>query len=406
MNASHDDMSEKNATHHDAAPCLLFVDDDRDIQVAARILFQRRGINMLSAHDAAEALTRLASHPVALVLLDLNYTKGARTGAEGLALLKDMLVLRPDLPVLVVTGHSGVSIAVEAMRAGATDFVMKPWNNERLVNLVSKTLEKSRVSHSSETDPVLIVASQVMKQCVADVDRIATTRAPILISGPAGVGKMLLARRIHALSNDTGALHVLDAEDCEALPEEGGVWIFRNSEALSASLQRHLTDRLDERSPPRVIALSSLEPHTLRSRLQPKLMLHLGLVTLKIPPLSERPDDIPALAAHFLHYFSVRHMLPEPELDAARSAALQAEVWPQNVRSLRAAVERAVIMGGWQASPEGPGNQAEETQTLRDTERSLIEAALRRHSFNVTQAARELGLTRPALYRRMARYGL
>lgn len=387
-------------------PCLLFVDDDRDIQTAARLLFRRRGIDMLSAYDATEALTLLASHPVDLVLLDLNYTRGARTGAEGLALLKDMLVLRRDLPVVVVTGHSGVAIAVEAMRAGAADFVMKPWNNDRLVSLVVSILEKCGRDQPPEAESVLIAASESLKQSVAQADRIAPTQASLIISGPPGVGKMLLARRIHALSQEARVMQVLNAEDCETLPEAGGIWVFRDSEALSPTIQRRLTDRLDDRLPPRVIALSSLEPQALAARLQPELMLHLGMVTFTLSPLWERPEDIAALTSHFLHFFATRHGLPEPECDAARMAALQVEAWPRNVRELRAAVERAVIMGEWQVLTDKAENHTVETQTLRDTEKSLVEAALRRNSFNVTQAARELGLTRPALYRRMARYGL
>lgn len=182
-------VRETDTAHDAGSPCLLFVDDDRDIQVAARLLFQRRRIKILSAYDAAGALTLLASHPVDLVLLDLNYTKGARTGAEGLALLKDMLVLRRDLPVLVVTGHSGVSIAVEAMRTGATDFVMKPWNNDRLVSLVTSVLEKCGHNNGVDAEPVLITASDAIKQIVSEADRIAPTRACVLISGPSGVGE-------------------------------------------------------------------------------------------------------------------------------------------------------------------------------------------------------------------------
>ena len=406
MNVFRNEVSGDDSSHDASMPCLLFVDDDCDIQVAARLLFQRRGMRMLSAYNAPEALTLLASHPVDLVLLDLNYTKGARTGAEGLALLKDMLVLRQDLPVLVVTGHSGVSIAVEAMRAGATDFVMKPWNNDRLVSLVNSVLEKYSRNHFSDADPVLIATSQAMKQIVREADRIATTRASVVISGPSGVGKALLARRIHALSSDEGAVQVFSAEDCLDLPEAGGVWICRDIEALSSTLQRRLPDRLEESVPPRVIALSSQGSVALSARLHPKLMLHLGMVTLTIPPLRERPEDVPALTSHFLHYFSVRHGLPEPECDVARITALQAEAWPQNVRELRAAVERAVIMGEWQMASDKTASHTTESQTLRDTERSLVEAALHRNSFNVTKAARELGLTRPALYRRMVRYGL
>lgn len=388
------------------APCVLFVDDDRDVQVAARLLFHRRGIDMLSAYGTEEALTQLAACSVDLVLLDLNYTKGATTGAEGLALLRDMLVLRPDLPVIVVTGHSGVTVAVAAMRGGAVDFVMKPWNNERLFALVGATLKARRAGQITDAEPAMIVASDELRRVVAEADRLAATRAPLLMTGPAGVGKTLLARRIHALSHEDGAPVMIRSEDCEMLPDEGGTWIVRNLEALSPPMQRRLADRLDGRLPPRVIALSAMDRAHLEGVLDPRLMVHLGIVTLTLPPLQERPEDIIALKTHFLRYFATRHGLPEPMVSEERRAALCGQHWPQNVRGLRAMVERAVVTGTWGTGFETPDTAPSATPTLRDTERTLIESALRKHGFNVTQAARELGLTRPALYRRMARYGL
>lgn len=406
MNVSRDDSDGSGLSPGNSAACLLFVDDDRDVQAAARLLFRRRGIEMLSAQDARDALTQLASHSVDLVLLDLNYTRGATGGEEGLALLRDMLVLRPDLPVIVVTGHSGVAIAVEAMRAGATDFVMKPWSNERLVTLVGRKLEERVAGQTDDAEPVMIVSSPELSRIIAEADRLAPTRAPFVISGPPGVGKAILARRIHALSHDTGAVGIIRAEECDALPEKGRSWIIRDVEALSPQMQRCLADRLDEGGAPRVIALSTLDRTALETRLDPRLMLHLGMVMLTIPPLHRRPDDIAALTTHFLRYFAVRHRLPEPDADEACLAALKAGTWPQNVRSLRAAVERAVLTGNWHVPVVPVQKNMVGPATLHDAERTLVETALRKHSFNVTQAARELGITRPALYRRMARHGL
>ncbi|CEF42717.1 two component, sigma54 specific, fis family transcriptional regulator [Acetobacter senegalensis] len=406
MNTFHNESAEDILHQNSSNPSLLFVDDDQDVQAAARLLFRRRGIKMLSAYDTQEALTQLAIHSFDLVLLDLNYSKGATNGAEGLALLKDILILRPDLPVVVVTGHSGVTIAVEAMRAGACDFVMKPWNNDRLGNLVDKILDGRKSETMAESESILIIASPDMKRIVAEADRLAPTRAPLIICGPSGSGKTVLAQRIHALSRNTGPIRMIYAEECNRLPEGGGTWIFRDVEALAPSLQRQLADRLDGGEAVRVIALTSQDRKTLEAQLEPRLMLLLGMVTLVIPPLNERPDDIPALAMHFLRYFASRHGLPEPVMEPRHLAALQAGLWPQNVRSLRATIERAVLMGTWETPSESPNASGDGTPTLRDAERSLIETALRNHSFNVTKAARELGLTRPALYRRMARYGL
>ena len=171
---------------HDEKPLLLFVDDDPDVQSAARLLFKHRGLEIVCAHDAQSALTQLATHAIDLVLLDLNYSRGATSGAEGLALLKDMLVLRPELPVVVVTGHSGVAIAVAAMRAGARDFVMKPWNNERLAKLIEKMLANRPVERKTATEHAMIVASAALERIVAEADRLAPTRAPTVTCAPPG----------------------------------------------------------------------------------------------------------------------------------------------------------------------------------------------------------------------------
>jgi DNA-binding NtrC family response regulator len=391
---------------HNEKPLLLFVDDDPDVQSAARLMFRHRGLEIVCAHDGQSAMTQLAAHAIDLVLLDLNYSKGATSGAEGLALLKDMLIMRPGLPVVVVTGHSGVAIAVAAMRAGARDFVMKPWNNERLVNLIEKILASRPVERETTTEHAMIVASAALERVVAEADRLAPTRAPIVICGPPGSGKTLLARRIFALSHDAENEILIHGEECNELPEEQGNWLIRNVEALTPTIQRRLADRLEMVNAPRVITLSSLGRDALDARLDPKLMLHLAMVVLTITPLDQRPDDIITLVSHFSHYFATRHGLPAPDMDDICLASLKAATWPQNVRSLRARIERAVLTGTWQVPSLEQHDNAGSPTTLHDTERMLVEAALRKHGFNVTQAARELGLTRPALYRRMARYGL
>lgn len=388
-------------------PVVLFVDDDRDVQSAASLLLRRAGIALVAAHDTEEALSHIAARKPDLILLDLNYRRGETTGAEGLALLAEIMRLCPDMPVIVVTGHSGVSIAVAAMRAGACDFVMKPWNNNRFVACISRALSL-RQSHASPQSDVFVASSPAMTDLVAQIERLASTRASLVISGAAGSGKMSLARRFASLACRHESPVILNGGTLAALPAGAGLWIISNIEDLSLSLQGELVERLDRHDAPQIVALTSLDPVTLDGRLDPGLAIILGVIHLVIPPLRDRLEDVRALTQHFLRYFILRHGLPGPQdreagLDPDRLLDL-----PHEVRGLRAAVERAVLTGTWpQPSSRGTLVSGEPVKgTLRDTEHALVEAALRKHGFNVTKAAQELGLTRPALYRRMARFGL
>nr|WP_294917669.1 response regulator [uncultured Neokomagataea sp.] len=385
---------------------VLFVDDDPDILSSARLLLRRHSMTMVEAQNTQEALMRLASHTIDLVLLDLNYSKGARSGAEGIILLKEILLLRPNMPVIVVTGHSGITIAVEAMRAGAADFVMKPWNNNRLIALLQKNLQTPSPISDANAEAVFLASSPTMQTILTTADRLAPTWASLLIYGPPASGKLSLAKRIHALSRDQTPPCLICSDDDASLPNHGKTWLCPQIENLPHATQRHLVERLEEYDGPRLIALSSLDLLELKKALLPRLMLHLEMSALCLPPLTRRPEDIETLTLHFLHYFSTRHALPAPSLSPEKLARLQTSPWPQGIRSLRATIERAVLSGHWEEPVPLSDQPLTRQATLKDTERTLVEDALRKHGFNVSRAAQELGLTRPALYRRMARYDL
>ncbi len=411
-----------------AVSTVLFVDDDADVQRAAAMLLQPRGFRVCAARSPAESWSVLAAEPVDVVLLDLNFSRGATNGSEGIAHLRALVAHDPALVVVVVTGHSGIAIAVEAMRSGAADFVMKPWQNERLAQTLTQAAALRCQRRAALPDPIqepapIICQSAAMVRLMATLHRAAPTGAPILLSGEAGTGKTLLAQTVHRLSGRPGLLASVDAstlstgqQAADALEaiDPAGTLVLECSSALPAPMQLRLLHALDARPELRVI--TALRFPVTSSGLGADLLSRLNTVEIPIPRLADRVGDAALLADYFLALFSRKYRRLGLTWAPAAAASITAWSWPGNVRALRQAVERAVVLASGPviktsdltlAHLDGQSGQPNHTDfNLARSERAVVEAALRRHGFNVSHAAQELGVTRSTLYRRMTRHGL
>jgi len=451
----------------------VIIDDDVDIALAARLAI-RSAFREVTALSHPDMLASLAG-PFApdLILLDLNFARGATDGREGFDWLARIIADDPDVAVVVITAHGGIAHAVEAIKGGATDFVAKPWANERLFATVcsAAALCRSRREARAERERAVEIAtppgelhmlgtSRAMAKVRSLIARAAPTDANVLILGENGTGKELVARELHRRSRrcdevmvsvDLGALsgtlfeselfgHVKGAfTDARAdrigrlaagnrgtvfLDEVGNLPIALQPKLLTALERREVTPLGSNRSVPidiRVIAATNMPRDELQDgeRLRQDLLFRLNTIEIEIPPLRDRQEDIPLLLRHFLDLYERRYAKPGRALPAPLENMLVAYSWPGNVRALRHACERAVILA------EGPSYRPAdfplpvadriavpvtpiepEDLNLERAERQMIERALRKHAYNISATANELGLTRAALYRRMEKHGL
>jgi DNA-binding NtrC family response regulator len=451
---------------------ILIVDDNEDILHAARLLLKRHFTSVQTLEDPAKlgALLRKTSFDV--LLLDMNFTAGADDGAEGLARLAEVLAIDSQAVVVMVTAHSDVELAVDAMKKGAADFVTKPWENERLLatlmaalNLRRSKLEaadlrqrNSGLAAATHLESGMIGTASAMVKVFGAIRRTAPTDANVLILGENGTGKELVAREIHRLSHragevflrvDMGALSpqlfeselfghrrgaFTDAKQDRTgffraatggtlfLDEIGNVPLHLQSKLLTALERREVVPVGAEKPEPidvRLICATNLgnERLTDENLFRQDLLYRINTVEITLPPLRDRTEDIPLLLAHYAALYAQKYNLAPKRLSAALIDRLSAWPWPGNVRALRHAVERAVILGDGDmldlgdfpmadTDREPPASASAETSRLDAVEKATIIRALERHKNNVSRAAEALGLTRTSLYRRMEKYGL
>jgi DNA-binding NtrC family response regulator len=447
-------------------PRILVADDQPDILEALRLLLKGEDYDVETALSPAGVLLAVQGGDLDAALIDLNYARDTTSGDEGIDLLGRIRAADPTLPVSVMTAWGSVDGAVEAMRRGAYDYVEKPWSNERLVLTLRRQVEMGRALRagrqlqteidtlrSSPGRPLLIAESPRMRPVLDLMARIAPSEANVLITGEHGTGKELVAQWLHAASGraqrpftavNLGGLsegifesemfgHVrgafTDAKTDRAgrfeladggslfLDEIANISMGQQSKLLRV-LQTREVERVGssrtKRVDVRIMAATNadLRDEVTGGRFREDLLFRINTIEIALPPLRDRREDILPLARHFLDQHALRYGRRGLTLDAGAAQALLTHNWPGNVRELDHAVERGVLLaqgatvraGDLGLRPPGPPARLEDL-TLAEAERAIIDRALSRFGGNVSQAAKALGLSRSALYRRLESNG-
>jgi DNA-binding NtrC family response regulator len=450
-----------------AAARVLVADDARDILDALELLFRSEGYTVATVASPAAVLAAVRDGDFDALVMDMNYMADTTGGTEGLDLLTRLQQLDATLPVVVMTAWGSIEGAVEALRRGARDYIQKPFDNERLLQVLRTQVELGRAIRRSQRlesenltlrptgAPQLIAESAVMQPVLRLMERIGPSDANALITGEHGTGKEVVAAWLHAASPraarsmvtvNLGGLSegVFESElfghakgaFTDAKTDRVGRFELADQSTLfldeianlslgqQAKLLRVLqagefervgtskTRRVDVR----IIAATNADVRAeiAAGRFREDLFFRLNTVEIHLPPLRERRDDIPLLAMHFLRQSATRYRRGVTAISAEGMRALLAYSWPGNVRELAHAIERATLLAeGTEITPASlnfrPVTDASprlDEMSLEDVEKVLITKALARHQGNVTQAAAALGLSRSALYRRLQRHGL
>ncbi len=442
---------------------ILILDDDEDVACAAQMLLRRRHGRVATLGDPRGLDALLASSVPDLVLLDLNFAPGRIDGAEGLAVLDRLRALPQPPGVIALTAYADIPLAVEALKRGASDFITKPWDNARLAAAVEGALaRRAAAAPASATASMLMGESNQMRELRAMIAAVAPTEANVMVLGENGVGKELVARAIHAASKRADGTFL--AVDMGALPEStfeselfghrrgsftdarsdrlgrfqaarggslfldeiGNMPLGAQAKLLTALERREVTPLGADRAEAidvRIVSATNLIEERLfdPSVFRPDLLFRLNTIVLRVPPLRERQGDIPQLLHHYLSLYENQYGRPVRELAPSTLEQLCAWSWPGNVRALRHACERAAILAAQPeyrfedfglsapvpapAEPQPLAPAAPEDFSLGTLERETIAAALDKAKGNISLAARMLGLSRAALYRKLGKHG-
>lgn len=452
---------------------LLIVDDDRDVLLAAK-LFLKQHIKFVHTEENPENIPDLIRNDkYDLVLLDMNFSRDATSGKEGFHWLNKILEIDPAITVILITGYGDIELAVQGIKEGATNFLLKPWDNKKLLATITTSLQlkKSKVELSDIktkqkqgagareiNSKTLIGQAPAMMKVMATVEKVAITDANVLILGENGTGKELIARAIHDHSRRAGEVFVsvdlgaisetlfeselfgfkkgafTDAKEDRAgrfeaahkgtifLDEIGNLSLSLQSKLLSVIQNRKVVRLGTNNEIPidvRLICATNMPLHQMvaENKFRQDLLYRINTVEVHVPPLRERAEDIPLLIEHFLEIYCNKYKMPTKRVSPAALKRLEVHSWPGNIRELQHAVERAVIMSEsnilepddfFLSKIEDTQREAIKTSSmnLEETEKMLIRKVIDKHGGNISKAAKELGLTRASLYRRIEKYGL
>lgn len=449
--------------------CILIIDDNKNVLSALRILLDNYYEEVILLPSPNTLVYTLKEKNPDIVLLDMNFSAGINTGNEGLFWLSEIKKVDPEIPVVLFTAYADIELAVKVLKQGATDFVVKPWDNTKLLATlqsayelrvskkeVKKLKEKQSVLNQElNKDDICWGQSEPMKNLLSLINKVAQTDANILITGENGTGKELIARKIHyssqranetLISLDIGSIteslfeselfgHVkgafTDARTDRAgkfeaadkgtlfLDEIGNLSYPLQAKLLTALQSRQVVRVGDNKPIPVDIRLISATNKDLfesvkAGEFREDLLYRINTIHIEVPPLRERKEDIVLLADFFLNRFSKKYNKPDMVLSDKAIAKLEGYTWPGNVRELQHAIEKAVILSDsnilqdYDFHTRAVEDRASviDSISIEEMEKILIEKSLKKHNKNISVVAEELGITRPTLYNKMKKYGI
>jgi two-component system, NtrC family, response regulator HydG len=448
---------------------ILVIDDDKDILLSTKVILKKEFSEIKTISEPSDIVPYIEKKIFDVILLDMNFSTGATSGKEGMDWLKRILKINPDSVVVMMTAYGDINLAIEAMKNGAIDFVVKPWDNKKLLATILSAFNLSRskqeivqlkskqevlVKDIDQSYIEIIGESGNMLELYSIIDKVAPTDANILVLGENGTGKEVVARAIHRKSNRSKNLFI--NVDLGAIPESlfeselfghakgaftdakedragrfeianGGTLFLDEIGNLSLPLQTKLLTAIQKKEVTRVgsnkpipvdirlICATNMHLKEMvdKNEFRQDLYFRINTVEVHVPPLRDRLEDLPLISDHFLETYRKKYNKQETKISAEAFKKLKKYNWPGNIRELQHIIERTVIMNNTNIlnANDFVLNISESTSlnknnlNLEDVEKQTIERALKKHNFNVSAAAKELGLGRTTMYRKMTKYG-